>query len=894
MKLDHPLRKKLKTEIVTVITASNRQARYWTEQYHSMQSSQHQVWSSPDILPVGAFLNRVFDELSMSIETPVLFNSQQGFILWQQIVQQSDIATHLISVNSTARKAYEAYQTLLRWNVSLDDINVETEDHSAFISWARTYETMLNSDSAIDIAGLCQWLDFNLETVSIEELQSIKLPIVFTGFHQMDPALNRLIERLKNKGCVIDELEITETPNASVAFQTNDFESEMVLAADWCKEQLKTTSRKRLAVIIPELDKRRYQVEDIFRRQLHPDQLSQIDDCNLSYNISVGVPALHYPLMRTALNLIKLLGLALKQDELAELLKSSCLGRWHTIGGEDFIWQLKRSAFRIHETDKDEWKLQSVIVLLEKESRSLNSESTSNKLTQFKSIISNFNSLMSQSKTPEQWSEIFWDWLELWQWPGKETLSSYLFQQKTQFIGLLQQLKQYNIINKKVSLSTAFSWFQSIIEQATFQPKSKGEPIQVMGLYEAIGQSFDAVWLSGMSNNSLPETPDPNPFIPLSFARQHSMPGSSPDKELEYATSLIKQLLKVSDYTVVSYYSQEGEESFSPTSILNDYITNWELKSSEQKSIFPVMALEEEEFNDETGLPMTESKLIGGAQFLQSQALCPMQGYLSYRLGLEEQEEANLGIDPRERGIYVHEVMQFIWQQLGSQNKLISFNDDDLFELINDAIESCSRQVTTNSSLIAAIEKEKYTHLIFELLQLEKKREPFNVKALEFEQEIVINGVSIKTRLDRLDELENGSQIVIDYKTGRVDAQKWFGERIAEPQMPIYLMTEKEKIRALCFAQLHHSGVKFSGVSEHDKVLPGVKSIEKVRAPVDSWRDFIHQIETSIFNLVEEIKLGLASVTPEHRLRACDFCPFDSVCRIAEIEAGSSSFEEMN
>lgn len=41
--------------------------------------------------------------------------------------------------------------------------------------------------------------------------------------------------------------------------------------------------------------------------------------------------------------------------------------------------------------------------------------------------------------------------------------------------------------------------------------------------------------------------------------------------------------------------------------------------------------------------------------------------------------------------------------------------------------------------------------------------------------------------VDRVDQLEDGRRIIIDYKTGAaIDTKNWASERLSEPQLPIY------------------------------------------------------------------------------------------------------------
>ncbi len=866
-----------------LITASNRQARFWAEQYHAFQARSSEVWPSPTILPVSAFLMRLYQELSYFRPMPMLLSPQQSLVLWEDIIEQSDNAEYLISAKATARKVQEAFQIMLRWNVPVEQIISQTEDHEAFIEWAQRYQTLLAQKQALDPAGICGLL---LQILSDDRLlQHVDLPeeIELSGFHQQDPVFEQLMQLLASKGIGIVTSDDKKRPSSFNAVRANDFDHEIKLACEWCIDHLKHNADARIALIIPELDKRRFQVAEILKQQLHPEALTELDSATFAFNMSVGTPLFQYPFTRVAVSLIKLINQPIERDDAAELLKTNCHGMWQLIGGKTLVNRLASVAFKLSERQQERWTLTQIFSLVEKEVTRIGDPDGLKRLQSQSDLLDRMLQQSRQTAPAEQWAHVFLDWLTVWQWPGTKTLSSQSYQLREQLVSYIQQLRQFNFVKSKVPFSRAFQWLMSLLEGEVYQPKSRGEPIQVIGLYEGIGQHFDAVWISGLSNEVLPESPNPNPFIPLSLARQHGMPGSGPERELDYARSLVDHLLKTSERITTSFYALDNERELSPTPLLNALVDQWQPADPVVSRLLHLPDVVTEQFNDDVGLPITEVALSGGSQFLQAQALCPMQGYLGYRLKLIEQEEITLGVDPRDRGIFVHQVMQQIWETLGNQASLLGYSDDELHALIDSILEQSTDQGMNADSLLAQLEKEKFAQLIFQLLQLEKKRAPFTVAACELSQQITIDGLEIQCRLDRIDELDDGRRVIIDYKTGQVDINKWFGERLCEPQMPLYLLSDKTNIAALAFAQLHHKGVKFSGVSEEDKLLPAIKSIEQSNADVDNWQDFIYQVETGLKTVTEEIKSGYAAVDPDTSLKACDYCPFDGVCRITEI-----------
>ena len=73
--------------------------------------------------------------------------------------------------------------------------------------------------------------------------------------------------------------------------------------------------------------------------------------------------------------------------------------------------------------------------------------------------------------------------------------------------------------------------------------------------------------------------------------------------------------------------------------------------------------------------------------------------------------------------------------------------------------------------------------------------------------------------IDRLDQLDDGRLVVIDYKSGRSDRTgSWGAERILEPQLPIYaaLAFPDRAVAAVALARVTREEPAFFGVAADD------------------------------------------------------------------------------
>jgi len=238
-------------------------------------------------------------------------------------------------------------------------------------------------------------------------------------------------------------------------------------------------------------------------------------------------------------------------------------------------------------------------------------------------------------------------------------------------------------------------------------------------------------------------------------------------------------------------------------------------------------------------------------------------------------------MDARQRGTFVHAALEAFWRETRTHEALMAMDSQSLETAVEESVSKAlqEKEVDVPKSL-DPLERIRVKRLLLEWLErCEKPRTPF--EALEFEESMSFEhgGVSMKVTLDRVDVV-NGVKVVIDYKTGTSNSvNSWADERIVNPQLPLYVLTDKQ-IEAASFAQVARNQCGFVGVASDAELLPRVKT---AIGEVEDWASWRNHWQGSLDAIAVEVREGLASVTPMKG--ACTYCELKPLCRIDEHDA---------
>ena len=355
---------------------------------------------------------------------------------------------------------------------------------------------------------------------------------------------------------------------------------------------------------------------------------------------------------------------------------------------------------------------------------------------------------------------------------------------------------------------------------------------------------------------------------------------------MAFASLVTRRLLASSPDIILSYPSHDGDRELSPSPLILSVPNAMpaDLPTSERASCADAIreSREVEQIVDELGPCLGDDAWQrGGAKVFQYQAACPFRAFVELRLGAESLEAPSPGLDARQRGTLIHSALEEFWNEIRTHDALCSRTD--IAEVVRQAVASAVARLEQRLGVplperFAAIECRRLEHIITEWLEIEKLRQPFEVVKPEGEREAEVGGIHFKVKIDRIDRVDDGRDVIIDYKTGLQSVANWESERPDEPQLPLYSVVYNERpLAAVLFGQLKTGDLKFKGVVDGALVIPGADA-DDLAAHIAKWR-------TVMERLAAEFRAGHAEAGPKEPAKTCRYCSLAGFCRVAECDS---------
>jgi probable DNA repair protein len=867
----------------TLVTASQRLARHLASTYGSAQQAQGAVvWEAPDILPWQQWLERFWQESFglLDANTPQLLLSDfQEQTLWEEAIRAAD-SEPLLQVPAAARSAREAWQLLHAWKLSIPRSQESaSEDVSAFARWSKAYGQRCTDGHWLDSARLP---DSVRNAIAAGRLSPPR-NLIIAGFDELTPQQDALLGAVRAAGVTVTPLTPAEQTARVARVGYDDRRAEIHAAAAWARAALEA-GQTRIGVVVPDLSVQRATIVRLFDEALLPAALLPgAAEVVRPYNVSLGEPLAAWPVIHAALLLLEFGTGSLPVARLGTLLRSPFLsGATNEASARAQLDALLRQ--------EGEETISISALLRRTQAELAKPQAAAPQLNaQLRAWRDNIPA-RSKQFVPSAWSEHFAALLKLAGWPGDGPLDSDSHQAVMAWRELLAAFAAQDLVSTRPAYAEALATLRRMAGERVFQPQTPAAPVQVLGLLEASGLDFDSLWVMGLDDESWPPSPRPNPFLPLELQRARGLPHASAERELEFARRLTERLAASAGNVVFSHPLNSGDEKRRASPLLQAFP---ELLPSDFPAPSPGLAnqlfaaRDLETLNDEQAPALAPGSAVkGGTHLFQYQAACPFRAFAVLRLDARAPEEPEPGLDAKARGMLLHSALEALWNALGSHAALCGMAEETLMNTIatavNVALDELARDRSqTLTGRFRDIETRRLTRLLRAWLEEEKARAPFKVVAAEQKTTIKLGGLVVEGRMDRVDELEDGTRVILDYKSGKTSTKSWEGERPDEPQLPLYAidMRQRQPVAAALFAQLRAGELGFNGLAARVGIAPDVKPAgdsESVwQAQLDVW-------QTTLTSLAEAFRAGDARVDPKEFPRTCEHCGLQALCRVHE------------
>ena len=865
----------------TLLTPNFRLARRIKAEWDARRvAAGDRVWEPLSVKPLETWLLEQWEHaVSANLVPPVApLTPAQALEIWRQVIneqQRESSDFHLLRPSAAANLAAQARDTLLRWQVDMRarDIRPLFEldgDCRAFLRWLERFEERLRKD------GQCTPVDCLAQLPKlVGHLPASRVALV--EFDLIPPLLRTALESL----C----LEVRDvSPNTSgdnrLVHSFNDKRAELQTVANWAADLHRTHPQTTVGIVLSDMAGDRVPLEYLLRREF--DCLGD-NYASLPVNFSTGITLDQAPLIRDAL---AALAMGLQETTIPAvegLMRSRFvdLPDASTSLAQRFVRQLYeqgRAVVSIADLRHDA----NAVHLEEKKGLLLGR------------CLDALHSMrqLGRKALPTVWLERFSDILSAWGWPGSQALDSVEYQQLSLWHRTLDEFGTFDSVCSPLHCGEALALLRDCCRRQVSQPQTSDSPIQVLGPLEAAGLSFEHLWVCGMQGASWPASPRPSPFIPIAIQNRLHMPHANPEREWVFAETLLQQYSRTSQTLHASYCRQVDGVPSPPSALLHGFM-------AEAIAELPAVAGHWLERHSRGALdavpdhhaprlnPQQQLAMKGGSGLLEDQSQCPFRAFARHRLQIEPLATSNVGLSAGERGSLLHEALNSLWAALGDSETLQALDAEGQSNIVENAAQAAiatmpGYQRRKVGAAYWRLEAQRIMALLHEWLGVERQRSAFTVAQRELEMTLELAQLQIRLRVDRVDQLPDGSRVIIDYKSGKSSIRDWLGERPARPQLLLYSIAEPESVASLAFATVRPRECCYVGVGRL-AAAPGIVTdlagVVDAAIGVTQWSELNEYWRSTLERLAQEFVRGDAQVDPLTPA-SCTWCGLQPLCRI--------------
>lgn len=861
------------------LTATAHQARFLRDRWSAQQLQNGQrAWEAPQILSVQAWMRQQWSALlQQGVDLPLLLNPDQERSVWQQLLssllpEQSQILRQRGLVDHAMR----ANQLFTDWHEEEEQLaqllaGEHREEIELFSRWQQQFQQRCEARHWIGAAAL------PVQLLELIEDGTLALPTEVTCYHRArwNRAEQRLIGVMERLGAVVtdDSVESISAEQTAMACMTPELECMAV--ADAVVQQLQENPDRRLGVVVPGLAHRRAALEWALSEDLVPAlALTPVPEQQRPFRITQGGLLGDDPRIYHAVQLLRLACGGLPLLEAAALLRSP----WLLLGEE--MSARARQELQLRRFGGERVTISVFIQLLQ-------SATQEDRPVRFLGALEYLRQMeWSGARSTAQWAEQFTSVLAVFEWAENGARSPTALVAYNQWREVLDRFVSLDLIIGDIDQERAISELQQTLCRVALEAGRTQRSLEVITPEQAIGVQFDWLWVMGCDDQSWPQYQQILPFLPHDWQRER-VPGVDPQRAQRQAEMQFQQLIRDSAQLTFSY--SQSEDGATAERNLTPLIQGIQSQVVEEQRAepwwIPQQNLAQEGIPDHLD-PLAEGVAVrGGSALLANQSQCPFRAFVRHRLHANPLEPVQQGLDARERGTLLHDLLERCWREIGKHSDhLLQMNDQRLQgtveKLAAGVVERFREQHQQRMGpQFAENERRRLSRMATRFLQIDRQREiSFEVEALERQQRVEIGGLELSIKMDRVDRLEDGRRLVIDYKSGNVSGSDWEGDRPRVPQLPLYAVM-LEQVAAVLYGQLRADEMGYRGAQQENLLVGIRKGSCKVNVPQD-WSQQLRQWHEAVERLATEFRHGVSEVAPLEGATSCQHCGLQPLCRV--------------
>ncbi|MDP3028691.1 MAG: PD-(D/E)XK nuclease family protein [Deltaproteobacteria bacterium] len=872
-------------EDTLILTPGRRLARRLRHAFRMAQIERgRRAWLPPKIATLNSWLNETWLE---SWPEECIVSDIACLCLWKEAVEETAMPAvpgrswpkGLESDIGLYRLLDETYSAIIRHKIP----PLPRDYLSPLIEWRQKvmeiFEGHLMAKGYVHPAFLPALIKDKLKDGSC----ALPKQILCVGFESPAPVENDLLTSLaKDHGAVVCSTESPvcrangtgrNEPPYIKAVGLPDVEQEVMWLAQDVLEKAQDTPLHRIGVVVPNMSAYAPLVSRVFQELIGSPTVEEEGN----YNISLGESLFSQPLIQAALLPLRLMLEGEGRDLFLALLLSPYYGLWGR--HRDILAQADR-VWREYSIDQG---LSDLLYILQKKKPEILSF-----IHPPGHDLAGLLRGIPGKRTGAGWIEALYRLWDIMQFPAINNED-----EERVFRHLQENLAALacDLGEEKIDAYTFYAWLKYALEETKVNvPGYEEAGIQVIGLIESRGLSFDHLYVVGLSAGSLPQ---PVRHFPLLTREEKSLvQGATIESQYLFAEqafahlmtasqaiTLTRPLEEKSDPLPASPFWPEGEENTAVNYWLEpgraSLRSGWLRQAHEGWRDHPIPYPTED-------TPLVPAPLPDelSVTAIEKAISCPFKFFADTVLRLSELPEPTIGISSQEKGNRLHRLFALFTSRMRQQGVFLT-DAGQSESILKECIAEALADVTDNAYW--QIERERWSGLLATWLCLERKRgeegwrwllEEANFSSLQNASwPFTVHG-----RIDRIDINDGERKICCwDYKTGSAPPPVDIHTHFLAPQLPLYLLALRSGKISLpvSFQSLTAGYISLKSEGE-------VQFSEPVKEEA-GWETCLSAWEKEITSLGQRLSAGNFPADPKpipkgNRNGACQYCPYLTLC----------------